>query len=95
MSTTAEYTDELFLLAWGRVMANFANLSDLLRFELDPFREKVMAAAKHGRPCIELAAQINAITTRHVFARVVPFDLMEGSRVKGAADDHAVGWPDT
>ena len=75
MSSTTEYTDELFLLAWGRVMANFANLSELLHFELEPFREKVTTAAKHGRPCIALAAQINAITTRHVFARVVPFDL--------------------
>lgn len=75
MSTPTEYTDDLFLMAWGRVMANFANLPELLRIELDPFREKVTAAAKHGRPCIELAAQINEITTRHVFARVVPFDL--------------------
>ncbi len=74
MSAT-EYTEDLFLVAWGRVMANFVNLAELLRVELDPFREKVTAAAKHGRPCVELAAQINAITTRHVFARVVPFDL--------------------
>ena len=56
-------------------MANFANLSARLRFELEPFREKVTTAAKHGRPCIELAAQINAIKMRHVFARGVPFDL--------------------
>ena len=75
MPTIAEYNDDLFLMAWGRVMANFANLPKLLRVELDPFREKVMIAAKHGHPCISMAAQINAITTQHLFARLVPFDL--------------------
>ena len=75
MPTIAEYNDDLFLMAWGRVMANFANLPRLLQAELDPFREKVMSAAKHGHPCINLAAQINDIASRHAFARLLPFDL--------------------
>ena len=75
MPTIAEYNDDLFLMAWGRVMANFANLPRLLQAELDPFREKIMSAAKHGHPCINLAAQINDIASRHAFARLLPFDL--------------------
>ena len=66
MSAT-EYNDDLFLMAWGRVMANFANLPKLLQAERDPFREKVMSAAKHGHPYINFAAQINDIASRHAF----------------------------
>ena len=72
-----EYTDGEFLMAWGRAMANFSRFPDLLRRDLDPFREKAMLAARQGQICIGLAAQINAITTRHCFARLVPFDLSD------------------
>lgn len=34
-----------------------------------------MLAARAGQLCIALAAQINAITVRHCFARRLPFDL--------------------
>lgn len=64
-----------FSLAWSRVVANFPQLPERLREELQPYMPLVQQAQDQGAPLVGLAAQINAITTRHIHARLLPVDL--------------------
>lgn len=68
------FTNEMFLLAWARVVDNFPHLPEQLRAELEPYKRLVSAAEAFGTPLHGLAAQINEITVRHVRARLVPVD---------------------
>jgi hypothetical protein len=64
-----------FTLAWSRVLENFLHLPEQLREELEPYKPLVQYAQERGSPLVGLAAQINAITVRHIHARLLPMDL--------------------
>lgn len=70
-----------FAMAWSRVLENYLHLPERLREELEPYKPLVQNAQEQGSSLVGLAAQINAITTRHIHARLLPMDLrpFEGS----------------
>lgn len=69
------FTNELFALAWARLLANFPQLPERLQLELEPYKALVQSALEQGCSLAGLAAAINEITVRHVRARLLPMEL--------------------